>query len=101
MCTTNDMPILIRPRSLEVLGLVPFQVNPHFMDATSMPADFRGETREDRIREFLAINDVPVVGLREGTWLEVKDDVMKLRGIRSAVVFERDPHNPNLMVISE
>jgi dipeptidase E len=89
ICTTNDMPILRAPRSLTALGLVPFQINPHFLDASTVPTGFRGETREERIREFLAINDVVVIGLREGTWLTVTDTTMRLEGANSAVLFER------------
>lgn len=67
--TTNDMPI-VQPKSFEALGLVPFQINPHFLDAN--PASgHAGESREDRIREFLEENEVAVLGLREGTHLRV------------------------------
>ncbi len=89
ICTTNDMPILRMPRSLDSFGLVPFQINPHYLDATAMPTGFRGETREARIKEFHAVNDVPVVGLREGTWLKVNGWVMRLDGGSPAVIFER------------
>ena len=68
--TTNDMPI-VEPRSLAALGLVPFQINPHYVerDAPSFAA-----SRDRRIGEFLHENDVPVVGLREGAWLAVHND---------------------------
>ncbi len=67
--TTNDMPI-VDPGSLQALGLVPFQVNVHYPDGE--PAGPPGsETRQQRIAEFLEENDVPVLGLREGTWLRV------------------------------
>lgn len=65
--TTNDMPIVF-PQGFEALGLVPFQMNPHYLDPD--PASrHMGETREERLREFLEENDTPVVGLREGCWV--------------------------------
>lgn len=67
--TTNDMPI-VEPKSFTALGLVPFQINPHYLDANP-DSGHAGETREDRIAEFLEENDVAVLGLREGTHLRV------------------------------
>ena len=62
--TTNDMPI-VQPASFDALGLVPFQINPHYLDAD--PASrHMGETREERLREFLEENDGPVVGPARG-----------------------------------
>jgi dipeptidase E len=67
--TTNDMPI-VQPESFDALGLVPFQINPHYLDAD--PASVHnGESRETRLTEFLAENDVLVLGLREGAHLSV------------------------------
>jgi dipeptidase E len=70
--TTNDMPI-VQPRSFETLGLVPFQINPHYVDADPL-SRHAGETREQRLTEFLEENDVEVLGLREGTHLHVDGD---------------------------
>lgn len=85
--TTNDMPI-VRPPTFEALDLVPFQVNPHYVDPP--PPELRvGETRPERLHEFLEENDVPVVGLREQSWLVVDGDSMELRGTAGAVLFRR------------
>ncbi|PYQ49371.1 MAG: dipeptidase PepE [Acidobacteria bacterium] len=85
--TTNDMPIVQPPR-FEAMGLVPFQINPHYADPD--PASrHMGETREDRIREFLEENDVPVVGLREGAWLRVEAATGKVEGAAGARIFRR------------
>lgn len=84
--TTNDMPI-IDPLGFDVLNLVPFQINPHYLDVN--PANHGGETREMRIEEFITENkDVTVVGLREGTMLWVEDSSIKLIGERSARIFK-------------
>lgn len=84
--TTNDMPI-IQPESFNALNLVPFQINPHYLDAN--PAGHGGETREDRIREFMVVNpDVYVVGLREATSLAVEGDKMELVGSRKMRLFK-------------
>lgn len=83
---TNDMPI-VYPPSFEALGLVPFNLNPHYLDP--IPGlKHNGETRETRIREYLYHNTVPVVGLREGSWLEVKNETVYLRGPFSARIFK-------------
>jgi dipeptidase E len=83
--TTNDMPI-IEPRSFDALSLVSFQINAHFTDAH--PAGFQGETRRQRIGEFLHANPgMPVVGLPEGDWLEVRGDEITLRGEHPAPFF--------------
>ena len=78
MRTTNDMPI-VEPPSLDALNLVPFQLNAHYTDAH--PPGFRGETRAQRLTEFVAANPgVPVIGLPEGTMLRVRDDDVRLLG---------------------
>ncbi|HYI10427.1 MAG TPA: dipeptidase PepE [Thermoanaerobaculia bacterium] len=85
--TTNDMPI-VYPPSFDALGLVPFQINPHYLDPD--PASpHKGETREDRIREFHEENTTMVVGLREGSALQVDGDVVTLIGMRPARIFRR------------
>jgi dipeptidase E len=76
--TTNDMPI-VEPRSLDALGLIPFQLNPHFTDAV-IP-NHGGETRSDRLLEFMELNrTMPVLALREGTALQVEGDRMIVLG---------------------
>ena len=85
--TTNDMPI-IDPKGFDTIGLVPFQINPHYLDAN--PAGHGGETRQQRIEEFMAINpDIYVVGLREGTMLCFEDQEIKLIGSRTARIFRK------------
>ena len=89
--TTNDMPI-VEPPSLRAMGLVPFQINPHFLDAH--PAGHGGETREERILEFITANrDVDVVGLREGSLLRLDGGRLDLLGPRPARLFRfgREP----------
>jgi len=84
--TTNDMPI-IDPNGFETLNLIPFQINPHYLDKN--PEGFGGETRDDRIKEFLELNkDITVVGLREGTLLRIEEKSMKLYGEHSARIFK-------------
>jgi dipeptidase E len=85
--TTNDMPI-VQPRSFEALGLVPFQINPHYVDPDPA-AQHMGETREQRIREFLEENDVVVIGLREGAWLRRSGENLTLEGVAGARLFQR------------
>jgi dipeptidase E len=83
--TTNDMPIL-EPESFHAFNLVPFQINPHYTDLN--PPGHAGETREDRIMEYLAANPGDtVLGLREGCMLTVEDGRMKLTGKRPVRLF--------------
>ena len=86
MSTTNDMPV-VYPPSFKTLGFVPFNINPHYLDPIK-DSKHMGETRETRIKEFHNYNTQPVVGLREGSWLEVKGNDIKLKGKLKARVFE-------------
>jgi dipeptidase E len=85
--TTNDMPI-VQPPSFDALGLVSFQINPHYLDPDPS-SKHMGETREERIRQFLEENDTPVVGLREGAMLRVENGETTLRGSTGARIFRR------------
>jgi len=85
--TTNDMPI-VQPDSLEAFGLVPFQINPHYQDADPASTHM-GETREERIRQFLEENDVAVLGMREGAWLRRRGPSLTLGGTTGAILFRR------------
>lgn len=83
--TTNDMPI-IEPESFNCFNLVPFQINPHYLDAN--PEGHGGETREQRIEEFLLVNrDIYVVGLREATLLLLEGNKLELKGKRPLRLF--------------
>ena len=85
--TTNDMPI-VQPPSFEALGLVSFQINPHYLDPDPN-SKHMGETREERIRQFLEENDTPVIGLREGAMLRIEDGKAILRGSTGARIFRK------------
>jgi dipeptidase E len=85
--TTNDMPI-VYPPTFDALNLVPFQINPHYLDPD--PASkHQGETRQQRIQEFHEMNETPVVGLREAAILEVGESSVALRGSAGARIFRR------------
>ncbi len=86
MQTSNDMPI-VYPSSFKTLGLLPFNINPHYLDPIQGDTHM-GETRETRIKEFHVYNHIPVIGLREGSWLEVKDEKIELKGELEARIFE-------------
>lgn len=85
--TTNDMPI-VQPASFDALDLVPFQINPHYLDPDP-GSTHMGETREQRLKEFHEENETLVVGLREGAWLRVEGDRATLGGARGARIFRR------------
>lgn len=83
--TTNDMPVT-QPSSFRAFNLIPFQINPHYLDAN--PAGHAGETREQRILEFIEVNrEMFVAGLREGTMFMVEEGKLSLIGPRNARIF--------------
>jgi dipeptidase E len=85
--TTNDMPI-VQPPSFDALNLVWFQINPHFLDADPNSTHM-GETREQRLVQFLEENETPVAGLREGAMLRIEDNITLLKGSTGARIFRR------------
>jgi len=86
--TTNDMPI-IHVKSFEALGIIHFNINPHYLDPIDR-LEHMGESRETRINEFHKLNDQVVIGLREGSYLQVKGDDIYLKGLKHAVVFKKE-----------
>jgi dipeptidase E len=85
--TTKDMPI-VQPRSFDSLGLVPFQISPHYLDPDPNSTHM-GETQEERILQFLEENQTPVVGIREGAWLLIENGGITLKGDTGARIFRR------------
>lgn len=95
--TTNDMPI-VQPSNFQALNLIPFQINPHFV--TSPPgSQHMGETRPQRIKEFIDQNQVPVLGLPEGSWLRVNQDRYELVGKLPAKWFSTDGEQQDIFEI--
>ena len=87
ICTTNDMPI-VQPESFRAIGAVKFQINPHYLDAN--PEGHAGETREQRILEYIEANPRRwVVGLREGCMLRYEDGKLTLIGKRPMRIFKK------------
>ena len=89
--TTKDMPI-VQPPSFDALGLVPFQISPHFLDPDPNSTHM-GETQEERILQFLEENDTPVAGLREGAMVRAENGSHVLKGSSGARIF-RKGHEP-------
>ncbi|AZB11080.1 dipeptidase PepE [Chryseobacterium sp. G0162] len=87
MKTTNDMPI-VYPPSFDCMGLVPFNLNPHYLDPNP-DLKHNGETRETRILEFLTQNDLKVVGLREGNWIRRINETITVEGKELTRIFEK------------
>src|SRR5215470_3289759 len=85
--TTKDMPV-VQPPSFDALGLVPFQISPHYLDPDPSSTHM-GETQEERITQYLEENSAPVVGLREGTMLRVERGSIVLKGVTKARIFRR------------
>ena len=98
MKNTNDMPI-VYPPSFKTLGCIPFNINAHYLDPIE-GTKHMGETRETRIKEFHVFNETAVLGLREGSWLEVIGETITLKGNYTARLFEKDK-NPVELGIGE
>jgi dipeptidase E len=88
MKNTNDMPI-VYPPSFTTLGMIHFNINAHYLDPIK-DSKHMGETRETRIKEFHVFNETAVLGLREGSWLEVSGDTISLKGTETARLFQKN-----------
>ena len=86
--TTNDMPI-VHVKNLEALGIIDFNINPHYLDPID-GFEHMGESRETRINEFHKFNDQFVIGLKEGSYLQVEGDDIYLKGLKHAVIFKKE-----------
>ena len=86
MQTTNDMPIVSVP-SYQTLGIFPFNINPHYLDPAPDLLKHMGETRDTRLKEYLHFNTVPVVALREGSYIKAKDGKWLLKGELPAIIY--------------
>lgn len=99
MMNTNDMPI-VYPPSFDTMALIPFNINAHYLDP-DQNSKHMGETRATRIKEFHMFNTTPVLGLREGSWLEVTNNQIKLRGKLTARLFRKNKLAKELAAESE
>ena len=86
--TTNDMPI-IEVESFKALGVLNFNINPHYIDRVD-GIEHMGESRETRINEFHKFNDQFVIGLREGSYLQVQGSDIYLKGLKNAIIFKKE-----------
>jgi dipeptidase E len=96
---TNDMPV-VYPPSFKALEIISFNINAHYLDP-AIGSKHMGETRETRIQEFHVYNDTPVLGLREGSWLEVIDEKITLKGTLKARLFQKNMTPQELETNSE